>query len=293
VSGEALTFVDAHVHFWDPARMPYPWLAEAPAIAGPHTPVELAIETGAEAPTEMVFVESAVDPMRVLDEVRWVEELAAQKPRFASISAIVAQLAVDRGAETEAALAALAGHARVRGVRHIIEKHPEPDYCVRPAFVAGVQRVGERGWTFDLCVRPAQLPPCIALVRACPGTTFVLDHAGKPDIRRGLFEPWRAQIAELARSPNVVCKLSGLLTEADPATWTTATLRPYFDHLSSCFGPGRLLFGSDWPVVNLAASYRRWLETALELLEPFSTGERAAVLSDNARRIYRLEMGSS
>jgi len=164
---------------------------------------------------------------------------------------------------------------------------------VRPAFVRGVRRVGEQGLTFDLCVKHPQLSACIALVRACPGTTFVLDHAGKPDIRRGLLEPWRAQIAELASLPNVVCKLSGLVTEADPATWTTATLRPYVDHLLSCFGAGRLLFGSDWPVVNLAANYRRWLETTLELLEPLSAGERADVLSENARRIYRLGMGSS
>jgi L-fuconolactonase len=290
MNSDGLTFVDAHVHFWDGARLPYPWLVEVPAIAGPHTPVELAAEASAHLPTEIVFVESAVDPTRALDEVRWVEALATKEGR---IAAIVAQVAVDRGADTEAALAALAGHARVRGVRHIIEKHPEPDYCVRPTFVAGVQRVGERGWTFDLCVRPGQLPACIVLVRACPRTMFVLDHAGKPDIRRGALEPWRTQIAELARLPNVVCKLSGLVTEADPATWTTAVLRPYVEHLLSCFGPARLLFGSDWPVVNLVASYSRWLETALELLEPLSAGERAAILSDNARRIYRLNMGTS
>jgi L-fuconolactonase len=295
MSNEIPAFVDAHVHFWDPARLPYPWLAEVPAIAGPHTPVQLATEMGVQRPSEIVFVESDVGPMCALEEVRWVEALAAQNSRTASaaasISAIVAQVAIDHGAETEVALAALAGQARVRGVRHIIEKHPEPDYCVRPAFVAGVRLVGERGWTFDLCVRHPQLPACIALVRACPGTTFVLDHAGKPDIRGGGIDPWRGHIAELARLPNVVCKLSGLVTEAEPATWTSATLRPYVDHLLSCFGAERLLFGSDWPVVNLAASYRRWLETALGLLAPLSVGERAAVLSENARRVYRLNVG--
>jgi L-fuconolactonase len=290
MSDEIPSFVDAHVHFWDPAQLPYPWLANVPAIAGPRTPIELAAAMGLPPATEIVFVESAVAPAHARDEVRWVEELATRHP---AIAAIVAQVAVDRGAETEEALAALAGHASVRGVRHIIEQHSDPDYCVRPAFVAGIRRVGERGWTFDLCVRPPQLPACTALVRACPETTFVLDHAGKPDIRVGRLDPWRAQIAELARLPNVVCKLSGLVTEADPATWTPATLRPYVEHLLSCFGPGRLLFGSDWPVVNLATSYRRWLQTALELLQPLSAGERAAVLSDNARRIYRLETGGS
>jgi L-fuconolactonase len=289
MNSDSLSFVDAHCHFWDGARISYPWLAEVPAIATPHTPADLAAAAGTRMPRQIVFVEVDADPRhaRDRDEVRWVDELAAREPR---IAAIVAHAAVDRGADTDAALAALAGHARVRGVRHLIQAHPEPDYCLRPAFVSGVQRVGERGWTFDLCVKHPQLPACIELVRACPGTSFVLDHAGKPDIRRGTLDPWRAHIAELARLPNVVCKLSGLVTEADPATWTLAALRPYVDQLLTCFSPERLLFGSDWPVVDLAASYGRWLDTALELLAPLSAGERAAVLSDNARRTYRLEM---
>jgi L-fuconolactonase len=278
-------FVDAHVHFWDGARLPYPWLAGVPAIAAAHTPVELAREVGARSPEAIVFVESAVDPTRALDEVGWVEALAAREPR---VAAIVAQVAVDRGAETDAALAALEGHARVRGVRHNLQDYSDAGYCLRPAFIDGVRAVGARGWTFDLCVRHAQLPACTALVRACPETTFVLDHAGKPYIRGGVLDPWRQNLAALARLPNVVCKLSGLVTEAEPATWTPAALRPYVEHLLSCFGPGRLLFGSDWPVVNLAASYARWLETVLDFLAPLSENERGAIMSDNARRTYRL-----
>jgi L-fuconolactonase len=279
------SFVDAHVHFWDGARFPYRWLAEVPAIAGAHAPAQLAADAGDRMPAAMVFVEADADPARARDEVRWVEELAAQQPR---IAAIVAAAAVDRGAETEAALAWLASHARVRGVRHQIQGHPEPDFCLRPAFVAGVRRVGERGWTFDLCVKHSQLAACTELARACPETSFVLDHAGKPDIRRGALDPWRAHIADLARLPNVVCKLSGLVTEADPSSWTLAALRPYVDHLLACFGAQRLLFGSDWPVVNLAASYRRWLDTAIELLAPLPPSERTAIFADNARQTYGL-----
>ena len=279
------SFVDAHVHFWDGARLPYPWLAGVPAIAGAHTPVELAREVGASLPEAIVFVESAVDPARALDEVAWVEALAAREPR---IAAIVAQVAVDRGAQTEAALAALAGHALVRGVRHNLQDYSDPGHCLRPAFIDGVRAVGARGWTFDLCVRHAQLPACTALVRACPETTFVLDHAGKPYVRGGVLDPWRQNVAALAGLPNVVCKLSGLVTEADPATWTPDALRPYVEHLLSCFGPGRLLFGSDWPVVKLSADYRRWLDAALELLAPLSAPERTAILSTNSKRIYRL-----
>jgi L-fuconolactonase len=284
MSIDADSFVDAHVHFWDTARMPYPWLAEVPAIATAHTPAELVVEA-VPAPAAIVFVESAVAPAHARDEVRWIDALAEAEPRLA---AVVAQVAVDRGAETEAALAGLAEHARVRGVRHIIQGLANPDDATRPDFVDGVRRVGARGWTFDLCVSHAQLPGCLALARACPDTTFVLDHAGKPDIRRAVLDPWREQIDQLARLPNVVCKLSGLVTEADPARWTVAALSPYVVHLLSSFGAGRLLFGSDWPVVKLAASYRRWLEVARALLGRLSAAERAAVMSDNARRIYRL-----
>jgi L-fuconolactonase len=286
MNSDGFTFVDSHVHFWDGARIFYPWLAEVPAIAAPHTPAELETEAGARVPREIVVVEADADPAAAPDELHWVEELADRHPQ---IAAIVAQVAVDGDAQTDAALASLAGHARVRGVRHLIQGHAATDYCLRPSFVAGVRRVGERGWTFDLCVRHAQLPACIELVRACSGTTFVLDHAGKPDIRRGRLDPWRAHIAELSDMPNVVCKLSGLVTEADPATWTPPALRPYVDHLLASFGPDRLLFGSDWPVVKLAASYQRWLETARELLAPLSPRDRAAVFAGNARRIYRLD----
>jgi L-fuconolactonase len=277
--------VDAHVHFWDGARMAYPWLAEVPAIADPHSPRELVGEAGAAAPSALVFVEAGAIGAHARAEVDWVSALAAQEPR---IAAIVAAVAVDRGPETEAALAALAGHPLVRGVRHNLQDHAVADHCLRPSFLSGVARAGEAGLTFDLCIRHHQLPAAIALVRRCPGTQFVLDHGGKPDIRNAVLDPWWAHVAELARLPNVSCKLSGLVTEADLAGWTPAALRPYVERLLECFGPGRLLFGSDWPVVKLAASYRRWLDAALELLAPLTSAERAAVLGENARRIYRL-----
>jgi L-fuconolactonase len=288
MKNDSLNFVDAHVHFWDAARMPYPWLAEVPSIAGAHGPAELTAAAGAHSPAEIVFVESAVDPARALDEVRWVESFTDGP----YVGAIVAQVAVDRGAETASTLAALGTEARVRGVRHNIQGEPDPGYCLRPEFVSGVRRVGALGWTFDLCVKHEQLPACAELARVCPETTFVLDHAGKPDIRGGMLDPWRADIAALARLPNVVCKLSGLVTEADPAVWRPAALRPYVDHLLGCFGAGRLLYGSDWPVVDLAASYRRWLDAALELLAALPEEQRAAIMCENTRRVYRMESAS-
>jgi L-fuconolactonase len=284
----SLSFVDTHVHFWDNARIPHPWLVEVPDIAGPHTPTELVSEAARRVPQPIVFVEASAAPSQGLAEVRWVEDLAARHARQLAIGGIVAFAAVDQGVETETALDALRARPLVRGIRQLIQGQADPRFCLRNAFVAGVQSVGARGLSFDLCVKPPQLGSVTELVRLCPETSFILDHAGKPEIRRGLLDPWRAHIAELARLPNVVCKLSGLVTEADPAAWTAAQLRPYVDHLFSTFGPGRLMFGSDWPVVKLAASYQRWLDTALDLVEPLPPAQREAILSGTARRVYRL-----
>ena len=279
------SFVDTHVHCWDRSRIPYPWLDGFPAIAGRHTPDELHAEAGARFPGRFLFVQGDCDRAHAFEEVRAAEELAAREP---AIAGIVAFAAMDRGEQTIAALERLRARPLLRGVRHLIQGEADPDFCRRPAFIAGVRAAGERGLSFDICVKHPQLASAVDLARACPDTRFILDHAGKPDIRGRLLDPWRADITALARLPHVVCKLSGLVTEADPAAWTVDDLRPYVDHLLASFGPGRLMFGSDWPVVKLASTYTRWLDAALALLQPLPPAERDAVLSANARRIYRL-----
>ena len=276
-----MRFIDTHVHFWNQALMPYDWLHEVAAIAHAHTPKTLAAEAGENHPARIVFVECGAP---WLDEVKWIEQLAATEPR---IVGIVAKTVVDAGAPTTAAIAELKTHSLVRSVRHMIQGQADPDFCLRPAFVAGVRELGNAGLSFDLCCKHHQMASVVELVRRCPETRFILDHAGKPDIRGGLLDPWRARIRSLAALPNVDCKLSGLITEADWAAWTTADLHPYVLHLLETFGPGRLLFGGDWPVAKLAGSYLRWLDTARGLVSHLSTAEQSAIFHDNARRVYR------
>jgi len=276
-------YIDTHVHFWDQKVMPYPWLVEVPAIAGRHTPAELREEAGARLPDRIVFVECGAP---WLDEVRWVEQLAATEPRIAGI---VAKCMVNEGDATLGHLAEFKKHPLVRGVRHLVQHEPDADFAARPEFIAGVRAVGAAGLSFDLCCFHHQLPAVIRLVRACPDTRFILDHFGKPGIRAGLLDPWRAHIAELASLPSVDCKLSGLVTEADHAAWTPAGLKPYVEHVLATFGPGRLLFGGDWPVAKLAAPYARWLDTARDLVSPLSADEQDAIFRRNALRVYRLE----
>ena len=281
----AFVFVDSHVHFWDPARLRYPWLEGHRAIAGKHAPTELREEAGEHAPRQVVFVQAECDRERFLDEVAWVESFAGGEP---AIGAIVAFAPMNLGAESARALDALARHPLVRGVRHLIQDDPDPDLCRREEFVAGVRSLGERGLCFELCVRHDNLPAAIDLVAACPNTRFVLDHAGKPEIAAARLDPWRSNLRALAGFSNVVCKLSGLVTEAGAGAWSLEALRPFVDHVFECFGPGRVLYGSDWPVVKLAATYGAWLGCARTLAERLAPRDQEAVFSGNARHLYGL-----
>ena len=176
----------------------------------------------------------------------------------------------------------------LKGVRRLIQSETDPDFHIRADFLDALRQLPKYGLSFDICIRHDQLARTIEMVRACPETAFVLDHLGKPDVKGRRLEPWQAQIAELAELPNVVCKVSGLVTEADHAQWTPADLEPYVSHVLAAFGEDRVLFGGDWPVVTLAASYGRWVSTLDDLTSNLELGARKKLWADNARRVYRL-----
>jgi L-fuconolactonase len=278
-------FTDSHVHFWDASLRPYAWLAGVPSIAAAHGPLELAREAEGSPPSRVVFVQADCDRGRALDEVGWVESMEGLAP---PVAAIVAFAPMDAGAGTLQALRSLVGRPLVRGVRHLIQGETDPGFCLSPAFVEGVRECGELGLSFDLCVRPPQLSSVIELVRLCPATSFILDHAGKPDLRSNMLESWKAHIGRLAALPNVACKVSGLVTEAGTAALDPDRFVPTISHLLETFGPSRLLFGSDWPVVKLASPYATWLRMARALLAHLPEQSQASIFSGNAGRVYRL-----
>jgi predicted TIM-barrel fold metal-dependent hydrolase len=178
--------------------------------------------------------------------------------------------------------------SRVRGVRRVL--HTMPDGLVEtPRFAANLRRLAEYGMTFDLCLRPHLLPAVTRLVAKCPGTVFVLDHCGVPEVRKQQLDPWREDLRALAAQPNVACKFSGLASVCDPARPMTPQVRPYFEHCLECFGPARLMWGSDWPLCNLTFDLAAWLQTTAELLGELSEPERSAIAAGTARRIYRLK----
>lgn len=279
--------IDAHVHLYDPGALPYGWLRGDPVLDRPHGLAELDHAAGAVAIERLVFVEVAVDAGRHREEARRIQALADRDPR---VAAIVAHAPLERGAAVEAELDALQALPALRGIRRLIQDEPDPAFCLRAEFVEGVRRAGARGLVVELCLRAGrgQLGPATELVRRCPEVRFVLDHLGKPPVATGAPEPWRSELSELARCPNVVCKISGLITEADPERWSRAGLRPWLEHAFSCFGAERTLYGSDWPVSARTHLYTTWVAILDEFLAAASPAERERFWRGTAREVYRI-----
>ncbi len=279
--------VDAHVHFWDPQRLDYPWLAEVPALQRAFLPADYARanQNATAQVAKMIFVECGCAAAHTLEEVQWVSELAAREPR---LQGIVAQAAVELGQRVKDGLAELARQPLVKGVRRNLQGETDPDFCRRPDFVAGVRALAAHRFTFDLCIIHPQLPAVTELVRQCPEVQFILDHCGKPAIRDGQREPWRQHLRELASLPNVACKISGLVTEASPARCGAADLEPWVAHAVEVFGLERVLFGGDWPVCQLATPFADWLASLQTILSGVAEASLVKVFQTNAERIYRV-----
>jgi L-fuconolactonase len=279
--------VDAHVHLWDPATMPIPWLGGDPALGRPFGLAEYRAHSDGAAVEAFVYVQVDVAPAYGLTEARLAAAQAAQDAR---LQAIVAYAPLEDGRRVCSYLDDLVRVSPlVRGVRRITQGERDPAFCLRPGFVEGVRQLPAYGLSCDLCIHHAQLGPTIELVRQCPEVHFVLDHLAKPAIRAGDLEPWRTQLGALAGLPNVVCKISGAITEADHAAWSPEQLAPYVAHALAVFGEDRVLFGSDWPVLLRAGSYRDWVSALDGLTAQLGTAARRKLWAENARRCYRLE----
>jgi len=275
--------IDAHHHLWDPSRREYPWMTGAAMdpIRRPYTVDDL------RAVTKAAGVHATVLVQTVSSEEETAEFLAtaAAEPVIAGVVGWVDLTAPDVADR----LAALDGP--LAGVRHQVENEPDDDWLLRPEVVAGLSAVAAADLAFDLLIRPSQLPAATEVALRLPQLRLVLDHAGKPPIAAGEWEPWASGVAALAVRENVVCKLSGLVTEADWTGWEVGHLRRYVDHVLDVFGPARVLFGSDWPVCELAASYEVVLDAAVALTGSLSDAERLAVFEHNARTAYKLDAG--
>ena len=281
----AATIVDSHCHFWDPSRFHYAWNQGLPALDRKFLPAELTAVSAHANVKKIIFVECDCAPAQSLAEADWVCDLAKNEPR---LKGIVARAPLEKGAAIRADLEKLAQRSLVRGVRRNLQGESDVDFSLQPRFIAGVKLLAEFGFTFDLCIRHDQLASVTKLARQVPQVTFVLDHFGKPGVRDRKVQPWADDLKVFAALPNTVCKISGLTTEANWHNWQTDDLKFYFDHALECFGFGRLLFGSDWPMATLATNYSQWVETVQGLFSSASETDLTQLFQTNAERIYRV-----
>jgi L-fuconolactonase len=270
--------IDAHHHFWRYTREEYGWIPDNMALLRrDYLPEHLAAETSAVGIEGVVTVQVR----QTVEESRWLLELAARHPIVKGVVGWAPL--VDPG--IEATLADLAVAPAFKGVRHILQEEPDNDLMDSSDFRRGVAALRRLGLSYDILIYERHLPQAIRFVDQFPDQTLILDHLAKPRIRDGVMEPWKALLREIARRPNLYCKLSGIATEADWSGWQPGDLEPYIDHALECFGPRRLMFGSDWPVALVATGYRRWFDTVVDLL---SASERERVMGGTAVEAYRL-----
>jgi L-fuconolactonase len=272
--------LDAHQHFWRYDSVQYPWIPKGSPLERDWLPADLAT---LQRPLGLGG-SIAVQARQSLAESDWLLGLADADDRIRGVVGWVDL----RDSQVTNDLARLARHPKFVGVRHVAQDEPDDRFLVGSAFVEGIGRLREFGLTYDLLIYPRQLPAAIELARRFPDQPFVLDHIAKPLIKAGELQPWRDQIRELAHLPNVLCKVSGIITEADHAMWRATDLRPYLDVVFDAFGPERLMWGSDWPVCLFAGSYREVFELVESYAAQFTNAERVALFGGNCARFYNM-----
>lgn len=274
--------IDAHQHFWRYSPQEYGWIGPDMAVLQQdRLPADLAPLLEASGIEGTV----AVQARQTLKETWWLLALADQ---YEFIKGVVGWVDL-RSPDLYDQLACFGAHPKFRGVRHVVQDEADDRFMLRDDFLRGIGRLAEFGLTYDILIFPRHLPVACELVARFPEQPFVLDHIAKPFIRDGVLEPWATDLRRLAAFPNVWCKVSGLITEADWHGWRRADFRPYLDVVLEAFGPGRLMFGSDWPVCTLAGSYAQVVGLVSDYVEQLSPDEQAAVWGATAIQFYTLE----
>jgi L-fuconolactonase len=278
--------IDAHHHLWDPALRDYPWLAGdvlAP-IRRRYDTDTLRGQARAAGLSRTVLVQTVPD---IGETVEFLATADANRDLIAGVVGWV-DLTDPAVPDTLARLRAEPGGDLLTGIRHQAQDEPDPEWLARPDVVAGVRAVTAAGLAYDLLVLPHQLPSAISVAGQVPDGRFVLDHAAKPPIAAGDLAPWAGLLGRLAALPNVACKLSGLVTEADWQAWSAAGIQPYADVVLGAFGSDRVMFGSDWPVCELVTDYAEVAVLATDLCSKLDDQERARVFGGTAIEWYRL-----
>lgn len=270
--------IDSHVHFWKYTKKDYAWIdSSMKTLQQDYLPEDIQLTLKRNNVDGCIAVQATTTEL----ESRFLAELANTHP---IIKGVVAW--TDLAAPTvEKRLSELKAYSSIKGIRHIVQAEPD-DFLYNQAFREGIARLKEFGFTYDILIFHRQLKAAVDFVNAFPDQVFIVDHLAKPDIKRKEIENWKSGITDLAMYPNVSCKVSGLFTEAEWKNWSPADFYPYLDIVFQAFGPDRLLFGSDWPVMLLSGIYVQWKSLLEKYMENLLPEEKEKVFGLNARRIY-------
>lgn len=272
--------IDAHHHLWKYNDRDYGWM-DSDALA-PLRRDYLVDDLVQAAPSSSVRGTIAVQACQTLEETRWLLDIAAKSSLVKGVVGWVPLCSSD----VPSVLEQLASDPKFKGVRHIVQDEPDDQFLLRDNFNRGVAQLKQFKLVYDILIFERHLPQAIEFVDRHPEQIFVLDHVAKPKIKQNLLQPWADRIRELARRENVYCKISGMVTEADWSGWTAQQLRPYVDVVLGAFGPQRLMFGSDWPVLSLAGSYSNWVGTFRSFTAGLSPDEQERISSGTASSVY-------
>lgn len=275
--------IDSHHHLWKYSTEEYGWIDDSMSVIARDFVTE---DLTTAAKSLGVVGSVAVQARQVVEETAALLAYADANDFLLGVVGWVPMVADD----LDNTLDKFDGHAKLKGYRHVVQDEPDNDFILGEAFNRGVTKILKRDLVYDILIFERQLGPSIEFVDRHPGGRFVLDHIAKPRIAAGEIEPWKKNLTELALRENVTCKISGIVTEAEWATWSLDSIRPYLDSALEAFGPSRLMFGSDWPVCLLATEYERWLATMQEWAAPLSETEREALFSGTAIQAYNLEV---
>ena len=273
--------VDSHQHFWQVGRFDYPWMTPTvEVLCQDYLPPALEPILNRCGVEHTILVQAS----NSVEETRWLLNLADQDSFIVGVVGWVDLQADDVGRQLDEFTA----HPKFKGVRHLVESEPDDDWLVQSSVLSGLKKLASRKISYDLLVHSRHLKYIPPVAETCPDLPLVIDHLAKPPIARNEIKEWSQALEPLARYPNVHCKLSGLVTEADWHSWQLNDLRPYVDSALEFFGPERMMFGSDYPVCLLAAPYNRVLDSFQELLKDLSEADRERIFSTNATNFYRL-----
>jgi L-fuconolactonase len=281
-----LPIVDTHQHLWDLNRFRLPWIQKESPLARSYVMKDYLTATRGLNVVKSVYMEVDVEPRQQQAEADYVIDVCRQGKTPMAAAVISGRPAAD---DFSRYINRFKGNRYIKGVRQVLHGKGTPaGYCLQPAFVRGIRLLGELGLSFDLCMRPGELLDAVKLTEACPDTRFILDHCGNANVQARDRRQWQRDSARVAQCKRVVCKVSGIVASARPGKWTADDLAPIINHTLDSFGPDRVMFGGDWPVCTLAASYRQWVEALKQIVRTRKIADQRKLFHDNAVRFYGL-----